>query len=227
MPALAPYLPTKDALLDNWLTNFTTLITASPATYGLTGTDASNIATAIAPWTAAYALVTSPTTKTATTVSAKNTAKVNTLAIIRPYAQQISLNPGVTSDNKIALGLNPRTSTPTPITPPGSNPILTFQSAANLSAIIRYRDSSASVSVKSKPYGVKTCQVFGMTSATPITDPTVLPLKVTATKSPTLLTFTSGQAGMQFYCAGRWAIQTGGVSPWSPIINFTVPIAGS
>lgn len=226
MPALAPYIPSKDADLNNWLNNFSTLIVAAPATYGLLASDATTISTNVAAWNAAYALVTSPTTKTAATVAAKDTEKVIVLAIIRPYAQQISLNPGVSSGNKIAVGVNPRTSTPSPITPPTSNPILLVQSGSNLSIILRYRDSAASPSVKAKPYGVKACQIFGLASPTVITDPTTLHLLSSSTKSPALLTFPSGVAGMQMYFAARWIIQTGGVSPWSPIINFTVPAGG-
>jgi hypothetical protein len=222
MPALPPYIPNRDSKFDEWLANFSTLITAAPGTYGLMAGDAANIAAAAASWHAAYLLVTSPTTKTAATVSAKNTSRVNTLAVVRPYAQTISLNQGVTSGNKIAVGVNPRTSTPSPITPPTTNPILVLQSAANLSAFIRYRDSAASVSVKAKPYGVTQIQIYGAASATIVTDPTTLPLKGTFQKSPLVLTFASGNAGQQFYTAARWATRTGGLSPWSPIINFTI-----
>lgn len=226
MPALAPYIPPKDAQLDNWALNFASLITTAPATYGLAPSDASTIQAAVNAWHSAYLLVTSSLTKTATTVSAKNTQKVLMLGIVRPYAQTISLNPGVSSANKIALGLNPRTSTPSPITPPTTNPVLTVQSGSNLSIILRYRDSAASVSVKSKPYGVTALQLFCLVSATPVTDPTTMPLKGIFTKSPLVVTFLSGQVGMQAYFAARWQIKTGGFGPWSPIVSFTVP-AGS
>jgi hypothetical protein len=226
MPALPPYIPTKDANLANWLTNFTTLITATPSAFGLTPTDAANIDASVALFSNAYAPITSPSTKTAQAVSNKNTAKVTTLAQIRPYAQNISLNPGVSSANKIAVGVNPRTSTPSPITPPVSTPILLLQSLQNLAATLRYRDSASSPSVKGKPYGVKQCRIFGMVSATSVTNPASMPLVATATKSPFVLGFPSAEAGMQFYCAAVWAIQTGGTSPWSPIINFTIPAAG-
>lgn len=223
MPAVAPYIPPRDAAFANWLSNFSTLITASPMTYGLMTSDAVTIAAQNSDFAVAYALVTSPSTKTAQTVSAKNTAKVNALAVIRPYAQQISLNPGVTSASKIALGLNPRTSTPSAVTAPASNPVLTVQSASNLALILRYRDSVSSPSVKAKPYGVTQCRVFGMASSAPVTDPTTLPLLATLTKSPGTITFASGAAGKQAYLAAVWATRTGLVSPWSPIVNFTVP----
>ena len=75
MAALAPYIPSRDSMLANWLTNFSTLLTASPATYGQSSATASAVATAVAAWSAAYALVTSPSTKTAMTVAAKNTER--------------------------------------------------------------------------------------------------------------------------------------------------------
>lgn len=222
MPAVAPYIPPRDANLNNWLGNFSTLISASPGTYGLLTSDATTIAAAVAAWDAAYTLVTSPTTKTASTVQAKNTAKVTVLAVCRPYAQTIRLNPGVTTDNKIALGLNPATNTPSPITPPSSNPVLTLQSLGVFNAVLRYRDSAASVSVKSKPYGVKGLRLYGMVSATPVTDPTTLPLIGAETKSPFVLSLAGKAAGSTFYCAAQWATQTGGLSPWSSILSFTV-----
>jgi hypothetical protein len=221
MPANAPYIPTKQALLATWLQNFATLIQASPSTYGLGAGDATNITNANTAWQAAYALVTSPTTKTKTTVGSKNTATVNMLNIIRPYAQQISNNAGVTSANKIALGLNPKTSTPSPITPPASNPVLTILNQNPGIVNLTYRDSATSPTSKAKPYGVKSCQLYGMPSATPITNPESLPQVATMTKSPFQFSFPSGYTkGMTWYFAAVWQIQKGEQSPFSPIITI-------
>ncbi len=222
MPALPPYVPSRDSKLDLWANNFQSLIAATPALYGLMAADAVIITAAYNAWHAAYLLVTSASTKTAMTVSDKNTQRVTLLGILRPYAIAISLNAGVTSGDKTALGVNPRTSVPSPITPPATNPVLTMQSVQNLSAYIRYRDSAASPSVKAKPYGVVQCQIYGKSSATPITDPTTLPLLGTATKSPVVLNLVTQVVGEQLYLAARWVLKTGGLSPWSPIINFTV-----
>ena len=136
MPAVAPYIPAKDASLNAWLANFSALLTANPYTYAQTPAVAATVATVVAAWTAAYALVTSPTTKTKATVAAKNTEKVLVLANVRPIAQQISLSPGVTSANKTAIGVNPRTSTPAPIAAPTTYPVLSITSAHNLSVVL-------------------------------------------------------------------------------------------
>jgi len=221
MPALAPTIPPRDSDLLTWVQNFSTLITAAPATYGLLASDAVIIANAIAPFVTDMGLIGSPSTKTAAVVSQKNTDKINMLNIIRPYGQQISINPGVLSTDKIALGLNPRTSTPSPITPPLSNPTLSILSQNPGIVNFTYRDSVASPSVKAKPYGVTQLALYGLQSDTPIVDPAKLVLQASLTKSPSQFSFPSGYvAGKTWYFAGVWQIRTGGQSPWSPIISL-------
>lgn len=219
----APYIPTKDAQLILWLDNFAALISAGPAAFGLSAGDAATIAGDVATYDAAYAPVTSPSTKTAAAVAAKNAAKTVVLTQVRPYAQSISLNPGVTSDNKIALGLNPRTSGPSPITAPASNPILSVVSASVLSMILRYKDSSTGVSGKAKPYGVVGCEVHGMFSVTPISDPSSLPVMLTATKSPVSVNFPGGSSGQRWFFSARWVTRKQLYSPFSPVVSYIVP----
>jgi hypothetical protein len=225
MPALPPYMPRRDVDFDAWFANFSTLLTATPALFGQTAGTAAAVATAYSAWHAAFLLVTSPSTKTATTVSAKNSALVTAKAVVSPVAVNISLNPAVSSGNKIAIGVNPRTSTPTPITPPTTYPIVSVQAGANLQLYVRYRDSAASPSVKAKPYGVQSVQLGYGTSIVAITDADLLPNEVALTKSPFLLSFGSGDGGKQCYLAGRYLLRNGKYSDWGPIINFTVPVA--
>ena len=222
MAALAPYLPPKDAAFDAWLSNFSTLLTATPAAYGLQAGDAAAVAAAQATWHAQYLLVKSPTTKTAAVVAAKNIARVNAQAIARPYAQQVANNAGVSVANKTALGLNPRTSTPVPITTPTTYPTLAVAQALPLQHVMRFRDQLATPSTKAKPYGVVQLQLFGQTSAAPIVDPSALPFLGVTTKSPFLQAWPGSAKGMTAYYAARWVTRKGLVGPWSPIVSFTV-----
>jgi hypothetical protein len=222
MAALPPYIPTKDALLANWALNFTTLLTAAPTTYGQTAAVASACAATEVLWAAAYALVTSSSTKTKATVAAKNIARTNMLAIIRPVAQQISLNAGVTSGNKTAIGVNPRTSTPAPITAPTTYPVLSVTQSLALTHVISYRDQLASPSVKSKPYGVVQMYLYGLPSTTTVTDPTTMPFLGGKTKTPLSQSWPSADKGMTIYYAARWATRSGLLGPWSPIANFAL-----
>ena len=223
MPRVAPYIPTKQSIFDTWFLNFSSLITASPSTYGLVAGDATVIAALYTSWHAAYVLTTSSSTKTAAAVSAKNVAYASAITQVRAYAQQIANNAGVTNNAKIAVGVNPKTSTPTPITAPTSNPVLTFQSGSVGQVTIRYRDSAGAPSGKGKPYGVIQLVLAGMISATPVTNPALLTQVGVLTKSPSIVSTAGYPSGGQFYLAGYWSTLKGLRSPPSPIITFFIP----
>lgn len=226
MPALQPYIPPKDSDLANWSLNFYTLLVASPATYGLLASDATNVAAVQTPWAADYALAINPATRTPVTVAAKDTARTNLLAVVRPYAQAISLNAGVLTASKIAIGVNPRTSVPSPITAPTTNPVLTVASGAPLSHIIRFRDSASSPSVKAKPYGVVSCQIVGSTTGEPTlsgsSGPDAMPTIGLFAKNPAQFTWGSGDIGKTATYFARWVTRSGLVGPWGAIVTYTI-----
>jgi hypothetical protein len=224
MPALPPYIPAAQADFNNWANNFATVVNGSPATFGLTAGDGASIAAAVANWNATFAAVIAPGQKTKTTVQAKNTARVATTATLRLYSQAIANNPGVATEDKLNAGVNPRTSKPTPITPPDTYPVLSIQAGANKQLYVRFRDSSTSTTSKAKPYGVQSCQLFYTVSDTPVTDPTLLTTQVTLTKSPSKVSFAPSAAGKQAYLAAYWLLANGKQSDWGPIVSFTVPL---
>lgn len=222
MPTSNSYVPARDADLDFWALNFETLIAAAPGTYGLITADATAITGAYNVWHAAYLLVTSPDTKTATTVAAKDVAKINLLALLRPYAVQISLNPGVSVDDKVALAINPRTNTPTPIPAPTTSPVLTLIGATYLQHTLRYRDEAAPSTSRSKPPGVAAIEIYAATSMTIITNPALLPLKTTASRVPVIVNWDSAQQGETAYYATRWVSARQLRGPWSAITQIVV-----
>lgn len=223
MPALAPYLPPKNSDYDAWLANFSGLITANPPLFGLTAGDAIIIGNAYAAWHAAFLLATTPITKTPVTVALKDAERILSMDIARPFAVQISLNAGVLAADKVAVGVNPRTSVPAPIMAPNSAPDVSVQSAIALTLFMRFRDPLTSPKVKAKPYGVTRCQLFGKTSAVQIYDPWDLLWVKDATKSPFKVDFDASEAGKRFYFAGRWIVRTGLSSPFSAVGDFIIP----
>ena len=59
MPALPPYIPTKEADFTNFLANFSDLISANTPSFGLLPSDAANIAALNSNWADNYTPVTS------------------------------------------------------------------------------------------------------------------------------------------------------------------------
>lgn len=228
MPALPPYIPPKDADLANWADNFSDLATASPGTYGLLTADAVAIAAVVTPFLSAYSTAINPSTRTPVTVAAKDVARTNMLDLVRPYAVAISLNAGVLTSDKIAIGVNPRTSTPTPVATPTTSPVLGISAAGNLVHVIRARDEESSPTSKAKPYGVTQMQLWAaaVTIATPTPTPDETTLKQIVTKVPTQAFWDSDDAGKKAVYYARWQTRTGLVGPWSSPVDMTIAAGG-
>lgn len=214
------YIPTRDALFQNWILNWVTLLQAAPATYGVTAADATAQNALYLLWYAAYGLAVNPITKTKPVVADKNAKKKNAIDGIRPLAQTIVNNLGVSNDNKLALGLNLKGSTgPTPIPTPVSFPIMTLVAQTPGETTMKFVDSSDGISRK-KPFGVIAIVYFTKQSATPITDPTLLDFNDITTRQPFAVDTSAMTPGGRFYLAGYYVTRTGLKGPWSPVSDF-------
>lgn len=222
MAGSSDYIPAPDADYDLWATNFSTLLTASPGTYGLVAGDATAVAAVYSTWHAAYLAAINPATRTPVTVQAKDVARSASLVVIRPYAVTISNNAGVNPSDKVAIGVNPGTSTPTPIPAPNTAPVISVQLATPLVHQLAYHDESQPETVKAKPDGVKFLELRGAVSVTPITDQAAIAFKSLQSKSPFFVEWDAADVGKQAYYAARWVNSNGLLGPWSAIQQFTV-----
>lgn len=217
----SPYIPPKDADLAVWANNFAALITAAPATYGLTAGDASTIQGFVDDFQAALTIALNPATKTAPTVAAKDGAKAAMLEICRLYAQQVRNNIGVSDADKVSLGLTIPDHTPTPIPAPSSNPILGLVGAQPGQQTLRYADS-ATPDKRGKPFGVLGLQVFVAVGVTAAVSPDDARFKSFVTRQPYGVNFTSGEAGKVATYFARWQSRTGLIGPWSAPVSMIV-----
>lgn len=218
----APYIPPKDSDFLAWITNFNTLITAAPATYGLVAADATAIDAVTDPYVTAQGVVDNPATKTVTTVATKNNTKQAALAVVRVYAQQIAHNAGVADADKLALGLNLPNTSPSPIPAPTSSPLLTIIGATPGQLTIRFADSNTP-DKRSKPQGATQMQLFVQTATTVGTDPADASFYAAVTKQPFAVNFDPGDAGKMATMWARWQTRTGLTGPFSLAASFVIP----
>jgi len=222
----APYIPPKDAILVTWALNFAALITATPATYGLVAGDATTINGVVNAFSAAYTIAIDPPTRTKPTVAAKDAAKADMLAVVRPYAIQVRNNAGVSNMDKEDLGLNVPDLTPTPVPAPSTFPLLSFIGATPQSQTYRYADSN-SPDLRAKPFGALACQMYVSVGVTAAVDPAQMDFKGNFTKNPTGLVFLAGDVGKIASVAARWVTRSGPlgvaqVGPWSSISSHFI-----
>jgi hypothetical protein len=215
------YLPSRDAELGQWATNFSTLISASPPTYGLAAGDATTIAAYVNAFTAALAVVNNPATKTKATVANKDGARAAMLDIVRPYAIQVRNNNGVSNADKTALGLTLPDKTPTSIPPPSSSPLLNVVGATQGQHTLRYADANTPDSRK-KPFGAIGLQVFVAVASGVVNDPAAARFKTFVTRQPYGVSFSPADNGKLATYFARWQNRKGETGPWSSAVTFTI-----
>lgn len=217
---------TTDALFDSWITNFSTLLTASPTTYGLVAGDATAVAAVTATWSASYATATNPATRTSPAIADKDAAKAAALAIVRPYNVQISLNSGVTDMDKAAIGATVAKTIPTPVPPPTTVPTLAQINVIPGQISVAYRDQSTPTS-KAKPPGVIGMNLFVAIGVVAATDPSQAKFFATYTKSPLVMPTQSGDRGKHATLFAQWTTRSGAggvayVGPFSDPLDIII-----
>jgi hypothetical protein len=215
------WLDTTDAGLDTFAQNFSSLITASPATYGLDAPTAAALATAFTNYDSALTIANAPPTRTAANIATKDAFKAALITVIRTDAGIVQANPSVSNDDKISLGLPVSTGTPAPIPPPSTFPLLSILDASNLVHNLQYADNTTPTSAR-KPAGSIGMELYVEVSATEITDPAAISYYGLVTRNPVAISYGSGDKGRQAYIVGRWINATGEPGPWANIVNFTV-----
>lgn len=218
----ASYLPQKLSDFLNWADNFASLITGTPALYGLTAGDATAIQSVVDAFDVAYAISTAPGTRTPVTVQATIDARNAAVAVVRNYARIILANSGVADADKIDLGLIIRDAVNTPIPTPGTNPLLSLVGATPGQLTLSYKDSSVGGLSKAKPFGAVQLQLFVLFGTVAPVTPAATPFFGVFTKSPLAVDTSAAAAGASAYMYGRWVTRTGKVGPWSPLLVSSI-----
>lgn len=205
-----PAIPNPDALFNSWFENFKTLINATPANYGLSAGDATNINNRWLAWDLAYQAVLVPSTSTTPARATKDNAKFDALAVIRPYYLAIQNNSAVSDALKIGVGVVVKATTRTPQTVPTSYPVLTLDQLQPMRARFGYKDSVNPLG-KAKPNRNATVQIWAAFGDTVPTDLSSASYFAGVTKSPFWLEFSEAQQGKFCTIWTRYSV-TGGAS---------------
>lgn len=215
-------IPTADAPLDAYTLNWKTLLTATPALYGMLAGDAVAITNAYNTFHAAFVLVSNPATRTSANVLAKDIAKASMLVLLRAQYRVIKANPAVLDANKITLGIVVNDPVPTPIPPPATHPVMNILVQGPLQHVFSLADETTPTR-RAKPAGVIGALVFRSVGVVPATDQGQLDLLGMFTRTPNVGDmFDAGDVGKVASYASRWTNAKGEEGPWSPIYTKTV-----
>jgi hypothetical protein len=215
------WIPTTDGPLDTFVNNFQTLIASSPTSYGLVTSDATSITSNYNSWHAAYLAAINPTTRTHATITTKNVQKANVMSVVRGYGATIRANRGISDALKIGLGIHVRDTSPTPVPPPSTYPLLTIDSF-NLGTLSLHAADQNTPDKKARPVGTSGMLLFSVVATTPVTTPTGLEFNAFLTKPKFQNTFTEADSGKTVTYFARWTNGKGELGPWSPPVNIRI-----
>lgn len=228
MPAPVTYLPRTDALLNTWAANFSTLISATPTAYGLVAGQATTFATAKTDFATKLATASNPSTRTKSTVAAKDTSRAALLVLIRSYMAICQSYPAITDTQLSDLGLTVRKTTPTPIPAPVTKPIVSPTGSSSASVSIRMSDETTPDS-RARPFGARAMEVWASVGIAPPAGPEETSFRGLATKNTVgpgsrafVVAFSGGDVGKTAYIYGRWVNGAGQPGPWSSVATATI-----
>lgn len=220
-----PYIPPKDADFNDWIVNFSTLLTANPTNYGLIAGDATAVATVKNAWVTAYTAAVNPATRTSATIATKDGARATAEATVRPYAIRIRDNASVSDALKIGIGVTVPNLVPTPIPAPTTAPALSIVSAIPLTQTLAYKEVGSLG--KAKPFGAIGVELWRAIGLVPAVDPAQCTFVGIHTKTPLTQGFESGDQGKIVTYFARFSTRSGpaGVAqtgPWSSPLSMVV-----
>jgi hypothetical protein len=215
------YIPSTDSGLLAWSANFNAKLTAAPTTVGLTAGDATAYATLHSNYNTALTNATNPSTRTSSTITTKDTARVALVTKARDLVAIAQAYPGTTNTLRSDFGMTISDAVPSPIGAPSSKPVVNVERINNLAHVVRIRDEATPLS-NARPVGSIGAEVYvayGPTVPASIADYSYVGL---ATRVPYEVQHAAGDARKQAYYLTRWISPRGERGPVSDQTEATV-----
>jgi hypothetical protein len=217
------YIPASDSQFDAFQANYVAYFSANAATwgYGLPETGAMN--TAQTNWNNAYAahLAAIAAAQAAKALKDQRRTELED-GQIRFRTNEIQVNSATTDTHRANLGITIADTTPTPVGPPPTNPVLQVDTSNRLQVIVSFADEGTPTS-KAKPSGVLGCEIWMKLDGAVPTDLDDCEFVTLDTRTPHLVAFDGAEAGKPVHFIGRWVSTRGDKGPISETVSATVP----
>jgi len=179
------FLPSKEADLLAWSTNFDAKITATPTIYGVTSAMATVYTALHLAFATKYAESIEPTTNSKATIAAKNLAKqnlVNGPGGARALVALCQAFPGMNDALRAELSIRPRDVEPSPAPVPDDAPQLNIVSTVGRKVTLRLRDPK-NPDRRGKPEGIQGATVLTHVGTTAPQDPLLWTFAINTSKT--------------------------------------------
>ncbi len=216
------YIPRPDGGFDAWQANFVTYASANAAALGLDPlTDIPPLTAAQTAWSTDYAANTAAQAAAQAARQGKEGARSAYEGLIRPLVGVLQASAAVDNIERKALGITVPDTTPTPVGPPTSRPVVTVDTSQRLQHSIAFADETTLTS-RAKPDGVRGAQIWVKIGDPPPVDPDELTFLATDTRTPYVANFDGADANKVAHYMLRWESTRGDVGPWSETASATI-----
>lgn len=159
-------VPTLDAPLAQWSTNFNSLGVAAPADFSLTAAQMTLYTTRHTAFMSAYDASKAEGARSKALTVAKNDAKAELLSYARELYGFIQSSLSVTNENKTLIGVTVRDRIPSPVTAPGVAPILLVLTVIGRIVRLQLRDAQ-NQSGRARPANARGALILTYVGETP------------------------------------------------------------
>ncbi len=215
------YLPTQDAELVAWLTNFVTYANANLVPLGLVAGDMTPITSNQTTFNTTFNANIAAQNAAQSAKAAKDTARTNLETAVRTVVRKIQGTSTVTNAQRQSLGISERGTPRTPVGVPTSRPILSIDTSQRLQHTIAFMDETTPTS-KAKPDGVMGCEIWAALVDPTGHNPPEFHYLALDTKTPYLAHFDGSDGGKTAQYMARWANTKGEQGPWSEVVSATI-----
>ncbi len=172
-------------------------------------------------WTTDYGANTAAQAAAQAARQTKEGARSAFEGVIRPLVGVLQASAEVDDGERAALGITVPDTTPTPVGPPTSRPVVKVDTAQRLQHTIAFQDELTPTS-KAKPAGVRGAQIWVKIGDPAPTDPNELTYLATDTRTPYATTFDGADANKVAHYMLRWESTRGETGPWSETASATI-----
>ena len=214
-------IPRQQLALLGVSNNAAALLLAEPFRYGITPQQAREFQTYADDYAAKLAAAVAPDTSTRATVAVKEESRLRLLYVMRPLLQDIKMNAGVATDDKVSLGLLAGGVVRTRIAAPTTEPVLNAVVGMTRQHVLRYHDITAPTR-KAKPDGVAALELWCLVGDATGPDRENARHIGLVTRQYYVVSFAGADVGKIAHYWARWVTRRGLMGPWSQRCSLMV-----
>jgi hypothetical protein len=223
-------IPKSDEKLVPYGSNFTTVYSADPITYGGTAASATALTAAFTAYQTAVTAMNDARangTRSKQQTTSRTELRTAFVELVRPIYSYVQGSGAISDTDKVALGVHVRDAHPTPVPQPSQTPAVNIVSVTGRTVEVRIYDN-ASTTRRAKAAGAEAAWVYTFVGANYPSDPSLWQFNGAATKDKFTIDFASTLAGgTQVWVTAAWVNAKGEAGPIAVPISTTLQGGGS